>query len=92
MTDHPVYAMWQQLYVSDTAAKADRDRLRRLREEERRGWRDAWDAYERHYREAQRTVRRRPWWKAAVERCVGLVLWMAIPPARWIATRRRGRS
>jgi hypothetical protein len=85
MVDHPLYVMWKQRYAAEALAKAERDKLQSLRREEQRQWREAWDAYERHWREDQRPRPVRHWWRAAFDECVALVVWLFTPSAALIA-------
>jgi hypothetical protein len=94
MVDHPLYAMWKQRYAAEVQEKTQREELKSLRREEQRTRREAWDAYEQHWREDQR---RRPvehWWKAVLDQCVALLVWLTAPAAELIAglPRRRSRS
>jgi hypothetical protein len=92
MVDHPLYAMWRQVYQAELEAAMARARLRAQRAEEQREWRQAWETYERHWHEARRVRPARPWWRTAGEWCLAGVLWLLTPPATWLAERRRDRS
>ncbi len=85
MVDHPLYVMWKQRYAVEALARAERDKLQTLRQEEQRQWREAWDAYERHWREGRRPKPVRHWWREVSAGCVAFVAWLFTPPAALIA-------
>lgn len=63
MVDHPIYTMWKERFAADLAMEADRLTRAAARQEAQREWRDAWDAYQRHWSAGRASAPRRPWWQ-----------------------------